>query len=140
MQEIVHLCGDLAAKDEQTFVVALGGIANILTTAEKLNKFDKVASMVEQCGGLDMVARLQHRQNIHISEKAARIMGIFCTYEDQTDEEITPKTDKPDKFTENRDTRNKEGKRGTERNLGTRKKTTGHYNGPGRGQNVKQRN
>ena len=86
--------------------------------------------MVEQCGGLDMVARLQHRQNVHISEKAVRIMGIFCTYEDQTDEEITPKTDKPDKFTENRDRRNKGhkgGKRGAERNLGTRKETTGHY-------------
>jgi hypothetical protein len=139
MQQIVHLCGELAAKDEKTLVGAMEGITDILTKVDE-SEFDKLATMVEQCGGLDMVARLQHRQNIHISEKAARIMGIFCTYEDQTDEEITPKTDKPDKFTENRDTRNKEGKRGTERNLGTRKKTTGHYNGPGRGQNVKQRN
>ena len=142
MQQIVHLCGELAAKDEKTLVVALEGIADILTKVDE-SEFEKVASMVEQCGGLDMVARLQHRQNVHISEKAARIMGIFCTYEDQTDEEITPKTDKPDKSTENRDTRNKGhkgGKRGTERNLGTRKKTTGHYIGPGRGQNVKHIN
>ena len=141
-QQIVHLCEELAAKDEKTLVVALEGIADILTKVDE-SEFEKVASMVDQCGGLDKCARLQHRQNEKISKKAARIMGIICHDEDQTDEEITPQTDKPDKFTENRDRRNKGhngGKKGAERNLGIRKDTTGHYNGPGRGQNVKQRN
>ena len=76
--------------------------------------------MVKKCRGLDRVAQLQHSQNEHISEKAAQIMGILCPEEDQTDEEITPKTDKPDKFTENRDMRNKGhkgGKKGAERNF-----------------------
>ena len=70
-------------------------------------------------------------------------MGILCPDEDQTDEEITPKTDKTDKYTETRDRRNKGhkgGKRGAESYLGTIKETTSHYNGPGRGQNVKHRN
>ena len=63
-----------------------------------------------------------------------RIIGIFFPDEDQTDEEIAPKTDKPDKFKENRDRRNKGhkgGKRGAERNLGTRKETTGYSNALG---------
>jgi hypothetical protein len=42
------------------------GIADILIKVDE-SEFDKVATMVEQCGGLDMVARLQHRQNVHIS-------------------------------------------------------------------------
>ena len=142
MYQIVNLCGKLAAKDEETLVEALEGIADILTKVDE-SEFEKVATRVEQCRGLDRVAQLQHRQNEHISEKAAQIMGILCPNEDQTDEEFTPKTDKTDKYTEIRDGRNnghKGGKRGAESYLGTRKETTGHYNGPGRGQNVKQRN
>ena len=142
MYQIVNLCGKLAAKDEETLVVALEGLADILTKVDE-SEFVKVATMFEKCRGLDRVAQLQHSQNEHISEKAAQIMGILCPDEDQTDEEITPKTDKTDKYTETRDRRNKGhkgGKRGAESYLGTRKETTGHYNGPGRGQNVKHRN
>ena len=142
MQQIVHLCVELAAKDKKTLVVALDGIVDILTKAEE-SEFDKVTTMIEQCGGLHRVALLQHRQNEHISEKSVQFIGIFFPHEDQTDEEIAPKTDKPDKFKENRDRRNKGhkgGKRGAERTLGTRNETTGHYNVPGRGQNVKHRN
>ena len=138
MQQIVHL----AAKDKKTLVLALDGIVDILTKAEE-SEFDKATTMIEQCGGLHRVALLQYRQNEHISEKSVQIIGIFFPDEDQTDEEIAPKTDKPDKFKENRDRRNKGhkgGKRGAESYLGTRKETTGHYNGPGRGQNVKNRN
>jgi hypothetical protein len=89
--------------------------------------------MVEQCGGLNRVALLQHRQNDLISEKSVQIIRIFFPDEDQTDEEIAPKTYKPDKFKENRDRRNKGhkgGKRGPDRNLGTNKETTGYSNCP----------
>ena len=47
MQQKVHMCGELAARDEETLIVALDGIANMLTTAEKSNMFDKVATLVE---------------------------------------------------------------------------------------------
>ena len=141
MYQIVNLCGKLAAKDEETLVVALEALADILTKVDE-SEFVKVATLFEKCRGLDRVAQLQHRQNVRISGKAIQILGIFCPDEDQTDE-ITPKTDNPDKYTENRDRRNKGhkgGKRGAERTLGTRNETTGHYNVPGRGQNVKHRN
>ena len=47
MQQIVHMYGELHAKDEKTLLVALDGIANIID----FDEFDKVA-MVEQCGVL----------------------------------------------------------------------------------------
>ena len=55
--KIVHLCGEPAANDEKTLVVALDGIVKIVTTVEE-NEFDKVSSMVEQCGGLIRVVQL----------------------------------------------------------------------------------
>ena len=35
MQQIGHLCEELAARDEKTLLVALDGKANIITTAEE---------------------------------------------------------------------------------------------------------
>ena len=49
-QQIVHLCGELAGRDETTLNVALDGINNNLTKIENLDETDKVAIMVEECG------------------------------------------------------------------------------------------
>ena len=59
-QQIVYLCGELAGRDETTLTVALDGIANILDTAENLDDIDKVATMVEECGGLNRIHQLQY--------------------------------------------------------------------------------
>merc|ERR1712029_59209 len=53
-------CDLLAAKDDKTVGVVLDGIANILATAEKLQETDKVAMMVEECGGLDRIRLSSH--------------------------------------------------------------------------------
>merc|ERR1712210_412124 len=67
VSQIVHLCGEgvlkpfcdlLAAKDDKTVGVVLDGVSNILATAEKLAEVDKVAMMVEECGGLDKIEQL----------------------------------------------------------------------------------
>merc|ERR1712183_32682 len=100
VQQIVHLCGEgvlkpfcdlLAAKDDKTVGVVLDGIANILTTAEKLNETDKVAMMVEECGGLDKIEALQSHENEQIYHKALQIIETFFPDGDQVDDEIAPK-------------------------------------------------
>jgi len=100
VQQIVHLCGEgvlkpfcdlLAAKDDKTVGVVLDGIANILTTAEKLNETDKVAMMVEECGGLDKIEQLQSHENEAIYHKALQIIETFFPDGDQVDDEIAPK-------------------------------------------------
>merc|ERR1712025_740667 len=99
-QQIVHLCGEgvlkpfcdlLAAKDDKTVGVVLDGIANILATAEKLQETDKVAMMVEECGGLDRIEALQSHENEQIYHKALQIIETFFPDGEQVDEEIAPK-------------------------------------------------
>merc|ERR1719309_930896 len=98
--QIVQLCGEgvlkpfcdlLAAKDDKTVGVVLDGISNILATAEKLNETDKVAMMVEECGGLDKIEQLQAHENEIIYHKALQIIENFFPDGDQVDEEIAPK-------------------------------------------------
>ena len=76
-------CDLLAAKDDKTVGVVLDGINNILTTAEKLNETDKVAMMVEECGGLDKIEQLQSHENETIYQKALRIIETFFPDGDQ---------------------------------------------------------
>ena len=60
----------LSSRDEKPIYFSLDGIANILTTAEKLNEFDNVAIMVENCGGLNRIEQLQHHRSETIYRKA----------------------------------------------------------------------
>merc|ERR1712060_643587 len=94
------LCGEgvlkpfydlLAAKDDKTVGVALDGVSNILATAEKLAEVDKVAMMVEECGGLDKIEQLQAHENEVIYHKALQIIENFFPDGDELDEEIAPK-------------------------------------------------
>ena len=54
VDSVQQLCGELSAKDDKTVLSVLDAVANILTTAET----DKVAIMVEECGGLDRIEKL----------------------------------------------------------------------------------
>ena len=89
-QQIVYLCEELAGRDETTLTVALDGIANILDTAENLDEIDKVATMVEECGGLNRIHQLQYFQSEQIHRKCLSIMETFFPDDDQMEEEIAP--------------------------------------------------
>merc|ERR1712112_429702 len=100
VQQIVMLCGEgvlkpfcdlLAAKDDKTVGVVLDGVSNILATAEKLSEVDKVAMMVEECGGLDKIEQLQAHENEVIYHKALQIIENFFPDGDECDEVIAPK-------------------------------------------------
>merc|ERR1711971_1261284 len=90
VQQIVHLCGEgvlkpfcdlLAAKDDKTVGVVLDGVANILATAEKLGESDKVAMMVEECGGLDRVEALQSPKTSRSTSRHCRLSRPFSLTE-----------------------------------------------------------
>merc|ERR1719187_2768573 len=100
VQQIVHLCGEgvlkpfcdlLAAKDDKTVSVVLDGISNILATAQKLEETDKVAMMIEECGGLDRIENLQTHENEAIYHKALQIIETFFPDENAEDEGLAPK-------------------------------------------------
>ena len=78
-------CDLLAAKDDKTVCVVMDGITNILATAEKLGEVDKVAMMVEECGGLDRVEALQSHENEAIYHKALTIIENFFPGDDQVE-------------------------------------------------------
>lgn len=101
VQQIVQLCGEgvlkpfcdlLAAKDDKTVSVVLDGVSNILSTAEKLSETDKVAMMIEECGGLDRIENLQTHENEAIYQKALQIIESFFPDEGAEDEGVAPKT------------------------------------------------
>jgi len=92
VEQIVHLCGEgvlkpftdlLAAKDDKTVNVVLDGVKNILNTAEKLGETDKVAIMIEECGGLDRIEALQSHQNEVIYQSCKEIIETFFPDGDQ---------------------------------------------------------
>jgi len=95
VEQIVQLCGEgvlkpftdlLAAKDDKTVSVVLDGVKNILTTAEKLGETDKVAIMIEECGGLDKIEALQCHQNETIYQSCKEIIETFFPDGDQVEE------------------------------------------------------
>jgi len=97
VQQIVQLCGEgalkpftdlLAAKDDKTVNVVLDGILNILSTAEKLGETDKVAVMIEECGGLDKIENLQAHENETIYQKSLHIIETFFPDGDQVAEDV----------------------------------------------------
>jgi importin subunit alpha-2 len=96
-EQIVRLCGEgvlkpfcdlLVAKDDKTVNVVLDGITNILSTADKLGESDKVALMIEECGGLDKIETLQQHENETIYQKSLHIIESFFPDGDQVVEDV----------------------------------------------------
>jgi len=99
-QQIVALCAEgvlqpfcdlLVAKDDKTVTVVLDGICQILATADKLGETDKVAIMIEECGGLDKIEALQSHDNEAVYHKALHIIESFFPEGEQVDEALAPK-------------------------------------------------
>lgn len=71
------MCMLLDSKDYKCVKVVMDGIVNILATAEKTGDLDKIAMLVEECGGLDKIEALQNHENEEIYQKALNIIDTY---------------------------------------------------------------
>ncbi|XP_050298012.1 importin subunit alpha-1 [Anthonomus grandis grandis] len=71
------MCNLLNSKDFKTVSVVLDGLSNILTAAQKIGETEKIAVVIEECGGLDLIESLQSHENEKIYEKALSIIENF---------------------------------------------------------------
>ncbi|GJQ74509.1 alphaKap2 [Trypoxylus dichotomus] len=77
MGALKPMCNLLNSKDGKTVVVILDGLNNILNAANKLGEAEKVAIMIEECGGLDCLEGLQAHDNEKIYEKALSLIENY---------------------------------------------------------------
>lgn len=72
---IPPFCDLLACKDSQVIQVVLDGINNMLKMAGP--ESDKLASMIEECSGLDKIEALQNHDNVEIYKLAYDIIEQY---------------------------------------------------------------
>ncbi|KAJ8917162.1 hypothetical protein NQ315_012654 [Exocentrus adspersus] len=77
MGALKPMCNLLNSKDVKTVVVVLDGLANILNAANKMGEVEKVAILIEECGGLDCIEALQSHDNEKVYEKALSIIENY---------------------------------------------------------------
>uniref|UniRef100_H2YIH6 Importin subunit alpha n=1 Tax=Ciona savignyi TaxID=51511 RepID=H2YIH6_CIOSA len=82
---IPPFCGLLVAKDNQVVQVVLDGINNIL---KMTGDNDTVATLIEECGGLDKIEMLQNHVNEDIYKLAYEIIDQF--FSGDPDAELGP--------------------------------------------------
>ncbi|XP_072392047.1 importin subunit alpha-5-like [Diabrotica undecimpunctata] len=71
------MCNLINSKDQKTVLVVLDGLNNILNAANKMGQVEKIAIMIEECGGLDGIEALQSHDNEKIYEKALSIIENY---------------------------------------------------------------
>ncbi|KAF2879179.1 hypothetical protein ILUMI_26997 [Ignelater luminosus] len=85
MGAIKPMCNLLNSKDWKTVIVVLDGLTNILNAAQKAGEVERVAIMIEECGGLDLLEALQAHDNEQVYEKSLSMIENFFS-EQQVDE------------------------------------------------------
>ncbi|KAJ3627214.1 hypothetical protein MTP99_014611 [Tenebrio molitor] len=77
MGALKPMCNLLNSKDSKTIIVVLEGLNNILSAAAKLDQAERVAIMIEECGGLDAIEALQSHDNEKVYERALHIIETY---------------------------------------------------------------
>ncbi|KAM6159658.1 importin subunit alpha-3 [Erethizon dorsatum] len=77
---IPPFCNLLTVKDAQVVQVVLDGLSNILKMAE--DEAETIASLIEECGGLEKIEQLQNHENEDIYKLAYEIIDQFFSSDD----------------------------------------------------------
>lgn len=85
---IPPFCSLLNVKDTQVVQVVLDGINNILKLAGE--EVDSVCQMIEECGGLDKIERLQEHENEDIYKLAYDIVDSYFGGVEDEESELAP--------------------------------------------------
>ncbi|KAL1773185.1 importin subunit alpha-3 [Sigmodon hispidus] len=81
---IPPFCNLLTVKDAQVVQIVLDGLCSILKVAEE--EGESIASLIEECGGLEKIEQLQNHENEDIYKSAYEIIDLFFSSDD-TDED-----------------------------------------------------
>jgi hypothetical protein len=79
------LCNVLQVNDARTLAIALEGLENLLKKSKAY--LNDIVNLIETCGGLSYMEKLQSHQNTHIYTK---VVAIIETYFGVEEEESTP--------------------------------------------------
>lgn len=82
------MCNLLDSKEWKTTTVILDGLNHILKAAKEIDQVEKVAIMIEECGGLNKLELLQHHENTDVYKKAYSIIETYFSVEDDEDENV----------------------------------------------------
>lgn len=85
---IPPFCGLMSVLDAQVVQVVLDGINNLLKMAG--DDVEKVANMIEECGGLDKIEMLQQHENEDIYKLAYEIIDTYFSGDVEEDPTVAP--------------------------------------------------
>ncbi|XP_044726934.1 importin subunit alpha-3 isoform X2 [Chrysoperla carnea] len=91
-------CELLNCKDTQVIQVVLDGINNMLKMASSTtnssghNSVDQLATMIEECGGLDKIEQLQNHQNAEVYKLAYDIIELYFSEDVDDDPSLAPQS------------------------------------------------